>query len=309
MLGILFRMKITWKLARALGGLWYALDVRHRRIAMRNLDLAFKHELSESSRRVLCRDTFIHLACVFIELPLLLWLSKKNLDDFITFSGTENLEAALKGQKGILVMASHFGNWELMALAYSLRFDPLTLVVRPLDNPLLDRAVTKIRCRGGNQTLPKRGSSLSIMRLLRKGKMVALLIDQNAYLHEGVFVPFFNELACANKALATLALRTGATVLPVYNFRHPDGRYEMIFEPTAQLVRTGDMNADIEKNTALFNSIIERYVRLHPEQWLWLHQRWKTRPYQIMCTRVIRLARPTPWRRFCAAVRCLRPPA
>jgi Kdo2-lipid IVA lauroyltransferase/acyltransferase len=282
-LGIILTIMVTksrWKLARILGCLWHAIDARHRVVAMHNLELAFKDELTEARRRSLCRHTFIHLACVFLELPHLVTLTKDNLDEFITFSGIENLATAAKRGKGVLVMASHFGNWELMSLAFSLRYRPFNVVARPLDNPLLDRLIHRIRSRGGNQILPKRGSARSIRRLLHQGEAVALLIDQNANWREGVYVPFFKEIACTNKALAALALRTGAPIVPVYNHRLADGRYEMVFEPEVQLIRSGDMTSDVEENTALFNTIIERYVRLHPEQWLWVHRRWKSRPYR-----------------------------
>ncbi len=245
------------KLAHILGNLWHRIDARHRMVAMQNIELAFKDELTDARRRSLCQNTFIHLACVFLELPQLMTLTNDNLDAFITFSGVENLHAATKSGKGVLVMASHFGNWELMSLAFSIRYYPINVVARPLDNPLLDRLLHRIRSRGGNQILPKTGSARSIIRLLRQGKVVALLIDQNATWREGVYVPFFEEIACTNKALATLALRTGAPVVPVYNFRRADGRYEMIFEPEVQLIRSGDMTSDVEENIALFNRIIE----------------------------------------------------
>jgi Kdo2-lipid IVA lauroyltransferase/acyltransferase len=109
---------------------------------------------------------------------------------------------------------------------------------------------------------------------------VALLVDQNVDWYDGVFVPFFGDIACTNKALAVLALRTGAPVIPIYNFRRPDGGYQVVFQPEVELIRTGGTTSDIEENTALFNRIIERYVRRHPEQWFWMHQRWKTRPWQ-----------------------------
>jgi len=270
-----------WKLAQLLGTLWFRLDARHREITRNNLRMAFGPELTEAQRETISRNTFIHLACVLLELPSLLKLNRSNLPRYIEFSGLEHLYAVKAKGTGALVMASHFGNWELMSLAVSLRFWPFNVVVRPLDNPTLDRWIDRIRSRGGNRTIPKSNSAMNILRLLRQGEAVAFLIDQNADWYEGVYVPFFREIACTNKALATLALRTGLPVLPVYNYRRPDGRYQMVFEPEVQLIRTGDsLLADVEENTALFNRIIEGYVRRHPEQWFWLHQRWKTRPWQ-----------------------------
>ncbi len=269
-----------WKLAQLLGTLWFRLDARHREITRNNLRIAFGPELTDAQREIISRNTFIHLACVLLELPSLLKLNRSNLPRYIEFSGLENLYAVKAKGTGVLVMASHFGNWELMSLAVSLRFWPFNVVVRPLDNPTLDRWIDRIRSRGGNRTIPKSNSAMSILRLLRQGKAVAFLIDQNADWYEGVYVPFFREIACTNKALATLALRTGLPVLPVYNYRRPDGRYQMVFEPEVQLIRSGSTLADIEENTALFNRIIEGYVRDHPDQYFWLHQRWKTRPWQ-----------------------------
>jgi len=270
--------RIIWKLAYVLGHLWHRLDGRHRRIAERNLDLAFGDELSQEAKKAICLKTFIHLSCVFLELPLMFRLNNDNLDRYITFSGTEHVFSILKKRKGILVMASHFGNWELMALAISIRFRPYYVVMRPLDNPTLNKWVVRMRTRGGNEPLAKADSARRIIRLLRKGEAVALLIDQNVDWYEGVFVPFFKEVACTSKALATLALRTDSLVLSAYNYREPDGRYHTVFQPEVDIIRSGDSAADVERNTARFNGIIEGYVRKHPEQWFWLHQRWKTRP-------------------------------
>jgi len=198
----------------------------------------------------------------------------------VTFHGIEHFKNALQKGRGVLLLASHFGNWELMALAFSLRYSPINIVVRPLDNPFLDKLITKIRTRGGNQLIPKKGSVKKMLRLLAAGEVVALLLDQNPAWYEGVFVPFFNEIACTNKALGTIALRTGAPVIPAFNVRQPDGSYRIFGEQEVVLARSGDTTRDVEENTAKFNKIIETYVRRYPEQWFWVHQRWKTRPYQ-----------------------------
>lgn len=269
---------ITWKLANCLGRLWHALDRRHRTIAGRNLDLAYGDELSQEAKQAICLNTFVHLACVFLELPSLFRLNEKNLDQYITFSGTEHLYSVLAKGKGILVMASHFGNWELMSLAFSMRYRPFYVVMRPLDNPFLNKWVVRMRTRGGNEAITKGESARRIIRLLRQGAAVALLVDQNVDWYEGVFVPFFKEVACTSKALATLALRTDSLILSVYNYREPDGRYHMVIQPEVPVTRSKDNAADVEENTARCNRIIEAYVREHPEQWFWLHQRWKTRP-------------------------------
>jgi KDO2-lipid IV(A) lauroyltransferase len=271
---------VNRKLAEALGWIWFLVDARHRGIALNNLELAWGDELDESARRNIARRNFIHLSRVMLEVPYLRKLTPENLDNYVNFHGLEHFNAALDKGKGLLVLASHFGNWEMMALAFSLRYHPANLVVRPLDNPILDTLINGIRTRGGNELITKKGSVRSVLRLLGQGEVVVLLIDQNLAWYDGVFVPFFKEIACTNKALAVLAMRTGAPVIPVYNVRQPDGSYQVVFEPEVELVRSGDTTRDIEDNTANFNRVIESYVRRYPEQWFWVHQRWKTRPYQ-----------------------------
>lgn len=268
-------------LARVLGALWHRMDSNHRIIALRNLELAYGDELNQEARNRICTGVFQHLARVALELAYLPGLTRDNQDRLIQFSGVENLETAMAKGKGVLIMTSHFGNWELMSLAFSLKYRPLSIVVRPLDSPLLDSIVNRIRSRGGTTIIPKKGSVRQILRLLRNGQMIALLVDQNVDWYDGVFVPFFNEIACTNKALAVLALRTHAPIVPVHNVRMEDCRYAATFGPEVPIIRTGDTTMDIEENTARFNRIIEDEIRRHPDQWLWLHQRWKTRPYQL----------------------------
>jgi KDO2-lipid IV(A) lauroyltransferase len=273
-------LRFSWRLADILGRLWFRLDNKHRLIALNNLSLAWGDELNGRERRNIARRNFIHLARVVLELPYIRMFTPEKMDEFVTFDGVDNLDAALRMGRGVLVMTSHFGNWELMAVAFSLRYRPVNLVIRPLDIAFLDSLITAIRIRGGNQMIAKKGSVRKVLRLLAAGEVVGLLIDQNPAWYEGVFVPFFKEIACTNKALSALALRTNAPVIPAYNVREANGTYRVVFEPEVVLHRSGDARRDMEENTANFNRIIESYVRRHPEQWFWVHQRWKTRPYQ-----------------------------
>ena len=271
---------VSWKLAEFIGSVWFRVDDKRKAIVLSNLQRAWGDELDENERETICRQNFSHVAKVMLELPYLRKMTADNVDRFATFVGVEHFQAALNKGKGLLFMTSHFGNWELAALAVCFKFGPSHLVVRPLDNLFIDRLISNIRCRGGNDLIAKRGAVRAVLRLLRQGESVALLIDQNVDWYEGVFVPFFKEIACTIKMLTVVALRTGTPVVPAYNVRQPDGRYQVIFEPEVPLVVTGDKTRDIEENTALFNRIIESYVRRQPEQWFWMHQRWKTRPYQ-----------------------------
>jgi KDO2-lipid IV(A) lauroyltransferase len=140
--------------------------------------------------------------------------------------------------------------------------------------------VEQLRMRTGNQAIPKQKAMGQILRLLKAGEIVGILLDQNMAWQEGVFVDFFGEKACTNTGMALLALKTGTPVLPAFNIRQKDGRYRVVIEPEIPLVRTGDKERDVTENTQRFTQIIERYVRNYPDQWLWLHQRWKTRPWQ-----------------------------
>ncbi|MCE5245229.1 MAG: lysophospholipid acyltransferase family protein [Desulfobacteraceae bacterium] len=269
-----------WRLAGVAASLWHRFDRRHRRIVVQNLERAYGDELTRERREEICRGVFNHLARVMLELPDLLLLHAENLDRFLSVTGLEHMEAACARNKGVLVLGSHFGNWEIMALGYSIKASPFNVIVRPLDNPVLHELIDGLRQRTGNQTIPKAGSVRRVMKLLHQGRIVAILSDQNVDWYDGVFVPFFKDVSCTNKALAVLSIRTGTPVVPVYNYREPDGRYRIVIEPEVPIIRTGNTISDIEENTAAFNRIIERYVREHPEQWLWMHQKWKTRPYQ-----------------------------
>ncbi len=272
--------RYNWKLAEFLGRVWFLVDTRHRRIALNNLELALRDELEKRERKNIARRNFVHLSRVVLELPYLRKLTAEEIDGFVTFFGLEHFNAAVQKRRGLLILASHFGNWELMALAFSLRYRPINIVIRPLDNPFLDGLINTIRTRGGNQMIEKKGSIRKILHLLAAGEPVAMLIDQNLAWYDGVFVPFFKEIACTNKALASLALTTDAPVIPAYNVRQRDGSYRIVVEPEVELVKSGNKRRDVEENTARFNKVIESYVRRHPEQWFWVHQRWKTRPYQ-----------------------------
>jgi Kdo2-lipid IVA lauroyltransferase/acyltransferase len=263
-----------------LGAILYYLDERHRRIALRNLAIAFPQK-SEKERKALALAAFRHLGRVIGESSFIPRLTPQNIRDYVVFEGLENYQRVKEQGRGIVFLTAHFGNWEWMASAFPLFTGrPAHVIFRPLDNPFFDRVVERLRTWTGNQGVPKQKSMGRIMRLLRSGEMVGILLDQNVAWQEGVFVKFFGELACTNEGLALLALKTGAAILPAFNVRERGGRYRVIIESEIPLIRTGDKMADVQKNTELFTSAIERYVREYPDHWLWVHQRWKTRPWQ-----------------------------
>ena len=188
--------------------------------------------------------------------------------------------SALNRGKGLLMLTGHFGNWELMSAAITLRFEVKGgAVVRPIDFAPADDLMKRLRSRFGVEMIPKKRAMKQLLIALRENKTIGILLDQNVDWYEGVFVPFLGHLACTNKGLALVAQRTGSPVIPTFSARQSDGRYRIRFEPEVTLVNSGDKVRDLEENTALFNRIIERHVRQDPEQWFWFHRRWKTRPF------------------------------
>ncbi len=277
----LIPLKMRIAFMQILGKWACALDRRHRIIAGRNLALAFP-DMDPLERDRIIRGVFRNLGRVVAELFFISRFNRQNMDQYLWIEGMENLERAAKKGKGVLFLTAHFGNWEWMAAAFPiLSGRTCHVVVRPLDNRFFNTVVDRLRTWTGNRTIPKQKSMGRILRVLKEGGIVGVLLDQNVDWREGVFVKFFGELACTNTGMALLALKTGAAVLPAFNIRQGDGRYRVVIEPELSLIRTGDKNLDVEKNTELFTRVIERYVRAYPDHWLWLHQRWKTRPWQV----------------------------
>ena len=268
--------RILTLFAYPVGIIWYTIDRYHRKIAFDNMMKAFTDEITPSRCRCLVIANFIQLSRVALELPSLLRLNLQNMDSYVEFSGEAHLKAALAEGKGVLFFTAHLGNWEMMALAAPLKFDFLFHVMaRPLDHKPMDAVLTEIRTRTGNKVIDKDNSAGQIRGLLRQNQMIGILLDQNASWFEGVYVPFFGRVACTNKGLAMLAIRYGATVLPAFNIRQKNGRYKIMFDPAVKLIRSGDLGRDIVENTRRFNDIIEKYIRLGPENWLWVHRRWR----------------------------------
>lgn len=270
-----------------LGLLAYFLDGKHRRIAKRNLLLAFPdHQPKQIS--LLARKVFRNIGRVSAEFTFIPRLKQQNIDRYVSVEGLENFHRARQKGRGVLFLTAHFGNWEWMAATFPLLGGEKSYaVVRPLDSPFLNGLVNALRTWTGNETIPKQKSMGRLLRLLRKGESLGILLDQNMAWQEGVFVDFFGEKACTNVGLALLAMRTEAPVLPIFNIRQPDGRYRILIEPEVPLIRTGKRERDLEQNTQQYTAIIERYIRLHPDHWFWVHQRWKTRPWQVESHRQI----------------------
>jgi len=248
-----------------------------RRVGKRNLELVFADK-SRSERTKILRGVFTSLGRQLAEVCLYRRYTQENVSKIVVYEGFENYERALARGKGVLFLTAHLGAWELSAFAHSLYGYPLGVLMRPLDNPYLDRLVRTYRTLHGNKTVDK-DFARGLIAAMRKGETVGALMDTNMIASQGVFVDFFGTQACTATGVARVALRTDAAVVPGFTIWDPMlKKYRLRFDPAAKLIRTGDTEADVVANTALFTKIIEDYVRRYPDQWLWVHRRWKTRP-------------------------------
>lgn len=256
----------------------YALHVRLRRVGRRNLALAFPEKTGRERSRIL-RGAFTSLGRQLAEVCLFPKYTRENVSKVVVYDGFENFERAFERGKGVLFLTAHLGAWELSAFAHSLYGHPLHVVMRPMDNVYLDRLIRHYRTMHGNTTVDKDDFVRGLLSAMKAGQTVGILMDTNMTPPQGVFVDFFGIPACTASGLARIALRTDAAVVPGFTLWDPALRkYRLRFDPAVTLVKTGDDEADIVANTAQFSKIIEDYVRRYPEQWLWVHRRWKTRP-------------------------------
>jgi KDO2-lipid IV(A) lauroyltransferase len=270
---------LLWSLAHAPFGLarFYValLDLaipRLRRTAMRNLEIAYP-EKSVAERKVIASEVFgtvARLIWIFARFPQ---IKRENVHNLIRYEGLEHYLEAKKAGRGILFATAHFGNWELSAFAHALMTEPMHIMIRPLDNPGIDRLVEDRRQLSGNRLIVKWDSARAVLRALHQNDAVGVLIDQNTSLQEGVFVDFFGTPACANTAFAKIAARTGAAVIPGFAiWREDEKRYVLTFHPPVDI--SGDPAADTQR----LHKVLENTIRRNPGQWLWIHRRWKTRP-------------------------------
>jgi Kdo2-lipid IVA lauroyltransferase/acyltransferase len=266
-------------LFQAVFGLVYYLLTKQRLIVLHNLQCAFpEKEMPELIK--ISRGVYSHLAIIMAEFFEIPWNTKETYGRWVEYEGMENFERAFARGKGVLSIVAHFGNWEMMTMAFPMVAQPLQIVYRPLDSPVLDDLFGYVRTLHGNSLIPKTGAVMAIYRLLRQNKVVGIMIDQNMDTPEGVFVEFLGRPACTTTGPAFIALKTGAPVIPAFMVRMANGKYRFILEPAVDISDTGDFQADLKENTQRFTRAIEHYVRLYPEQWFWLHQRWKTKPWQ-----------------------------
>jgi KDO2-lipid IV(A) lauroyltransferase len=269
-------------LARALGlllaGAVYHLHGRLRKVGLRNLEIAYP-EMAAAERRKIVRGVFVSLGRQLAEFCRFPSYTRDNVAQVAVYEGFENFDAAQRRGKGVLFLTAHLGGWEVGSFVHSIHGHRLRIVVRALDNPYIDRLVERYRTLHGNSTFEKQDFARGLIAAMRAGETVGLLMDQNMTPPAGVFVDFFGVPACAASGIARVALRTDASVVPAFTIWDDVRRkYRITFAPRLALPKTGDDERDVVNATQLFTSVIEEYVRKFPDQWLWVHRRWKTRP-------------------------------
>jgi KDO2-lipid IV(A) lauroyltransferase len=277
MLGVLPR-----PLARALGivlaGAVYHLHGRLRKVGLRNLEIAYP-DMPARERRRIVRGVFVSLGRQLAEFCRFPRYTRENISQVAVYEGFENFDAAERRGKGVLLLTAHIGGWEIGSFAHSIYGHKLRIVVRALDNPYLDRIVERYRTLHGNTTFEKQDFARGLISAIRAEETVGLLMDQNMTPPAGVFVDFFGVPACTASGIARVALRTDASVVPAFTIWDATLRkYRITFAPPLALARSGDDERDVAEATQQFTTVIEEYVKKYPDQWLWVHRRWKTRP-------------------------------
>jgi len=261
-----------------LAGAVYHLHPRLRRVGLRNLEIAMP-ELPLHERRRIVRGVFRSLGRLLAEFCLFPKYSRAMVSRVAVYEGFENFDAAHRRGKGVLFLTAHLGAWEVGSFVHSVHGHPLRIVVRPLDNPHVNAMVERYRTLYGNETFSKDDFARGLLAAMKAGETVGLLMDQNMTPPQGVFVPFFGVQACTASGIARMALHTDASVIPAFTIWDEVLRkYRVHFDPPLTLVRTDNTESDVLANTAMFNNVLEQYVRKYPDQWLWVHRRWKTRP-------------------------------
>lgn len=260
-----------------LGELAYWALARRRQVVLANLALAFGPTLDPRGRRALARANFRHLGLTAVECCRLFFGPSGRMLERVQVEGVEHIKAAMVEGRGVFYLGAHLGNWELLAAVHSLAGFPTSVVIRPLDNPFLEDMLSRGRERSRLGMIPKREAVRGVRAALARGECVGILLDQDAG-RQGVRVPFFGQLASTSRSLAVLALKTGAPVVPAFIRRLPNGSHQVTLEPAIPLVTTGHLQQDVAANTARFAATIERQVQAQPDQWFWVHRRWKSRP-------------------------------
>lgn len=276
-LGLLPR-ELARSIGAGIGWIAYLALARLRKVGVRNLQIAFPMMAPEERERIL-RKLYKNLGWLLAEFCLMAGYTAEEASKFIRYEGLENYLQARERGRGVLVLTGHLGAWELSSFYHSLMGYPMSMVIRRLDNPLVDAFVNRVRCMHGNRVIHKDDFARGLIASMRGGETVGFLMDTNMTPPQGVFVPFFGVLACTASGMARVAAKTGAAVVPGFLlWEEAEKKYVLHFGKELSVENTDDSEQDAVTNTAMFTAVIESYVRQYPDQWLWMHRRWKTRP-------------------------------
>ena len=269
----LLPMAVVRRIGASIGRVAYVVDGHHRRIAIENLTAAFPAR-PDAERRAFARAMFAHFGSLLLELLKFGTYTREQMLAAVELEGDERVRHAYQQERGVLFFTGHFGYWEMQALVEPLHHPPISVLARPLDNPRLHDMLERIRTRTGNSVIYRDGAVRKVLRELAANHGVALLIDQHLHTADAIYVDFFERAAATTSALAALALRTGAPVIPVFALPLPHGRYRLVYEHPVDPPRTESPDA-IRDFTQRCTDVLEMYVRRHPELWLWMHRRWR----------------------------------
>jgi KDO2-lipid IV(A) lauroyltransferase len=272
----LLPMRVVLAAGTLLGRTFHLFDRPHRELAMRNLHAAFPLR-SDDECGAIAREMFSHFGRLLAVLLKFSTMSPAQMLDCVEFTGEERVVQAHAQGRGVLLFTGHFGFWEINALVHALAIQPMAVLARPLDNPLLHDLLESVRRRTGNSVIYRRGAIRRVLRALAANEAIAVLIDQHIATTDAVYVDFFNRPAATTSALAALALRTGAPVVPVFALPLPGGRFRMVYEHPVEPPK-GDDEAAVREFTQRCTDVLEMYVRRYPELWLWMHRRWRDVP-------------------------------
>lgn len=266
-------MGLVLGLGTLLGRAFYTFDAPHRRLAIRNLEAAFPLR-TRSECETIARGMFSHFGRLLMVLLKFSTMPPAKMLEHVEFAGEERVLHAHDQGKGVLLFTGHFGFWEINALVHALHLQPMAVLARPLDNPLLHQLLESVRRKTGNAVIYRRGAIRRVLRALEANQAVAVLIDQHIQSSDAVYVDFFNRPAATTSALAALALRTGAPVVPVFALPLPGGRFRMVYEHAVDPPAADSPDA-VREFTQRCTDVLEMYVRRYPELWLWMHRRWR----------------------------------
>lgn len=264
---------VSERCGTAIGRLAWLVDVRHRRVALENVGAAFP-DLAPSERRRLVRRAFEHFGRLLVAVLEFDALTPDEMRARVEIDGGARVLAAHQLGKGVLFVTGHFGFWEVQALAHALHFPPMSVLARPLDRPALHERLERIRTRTGNRVIYRQGSVRRVLRALDAGQGVGILIDQHILGKDAVTINFFNRPAATTSAVAALALRTGAPIIPLFALPLAGGRYRLVYEAPVPLP-PADAPDPVRELTQRCTDVLESYVRQRPDLWLWMHRRWR----------------------------------